>query len=114
MTEVLAYLSGVLILIGTLFSVLAAIGILRFPDVYTRIHAASKAGVVGAGLIFCGVVAASGDPALAIRGVFGLLFLVLTTPVSAHLLARAAYFAGFRPAPVTSVTELGQIRNNSP
>lgn len=114
MSDLLAYLAGGLILVGTLFSVLAALGLVRFPDVYTRIHAASKAGVVGAGLIFLAIVLASGDVAVSLRALFGILFLLLTTPVSAHLLARAAYFSGFVPAAPTRISELATIRKNNP
>ena len=99
------YAAAVLMLLGALFSVAAALGVLRFPDLYTRLHAASKAGLVGAGLIFCAVAIVAGDGATAMRAVLGILFLTLTTPVSAHLLARAAYRSGERPASATAVDD---------
>ena len=49
--EILQYIAGVFVLIGCVFSLLAAIGVLRFPDLYTRLHAATKTGVVGAGFV---------------------------------------------------------------
>ncbi len=96
---------AILVLVGALFSALAALGILRFPDVYTRMHAASKAGPLGAGLILLGAGLASGDLAVGLRCFFGLTFLILTSPVSAHLLSRAAIKSGIRPDKSTSIDE---------
>lgn len=92
--EVALYLAAACVAVGSLFSLLAAIGILRLPDLLTRMHAASKAGLIGAGLIMIGIAIASGESAIVLRAVLGMLFLALTTPVSAHLLARAAIKAG--------------------
>ncbi len=94
-----------LILIGALLSAVAALGLLRLPDVYTRLHAASKAGPLGAGLILLGCGLASGDWAIAVRCIVGFAFLILTTPVSAHLLARAALRTGTTPDARTSIDE---------
>ena len=88
--EILQYVAGVLVLVGALFCALAGLGILRFVDIYTRLHAASKAGTLGVGLLFIAVVFASFDITLIIRAVGGLLFVVMTSPLAAHLLARAA------------------------
>ena len=88
---------GVLVVVGALFCFLAALGVLRFPDVFTRMHAATKAGVLGAGLILLGAAIASADVAAILRAVAGMVFLVLTGPVSAHLLARAALQSGIKP-----------------
>lgn len=101
----MAYAAGVLMLIGALFSALAALGMLRFPDIYTRLHAASKAGPVGAGLILLGVAVASGDLGIALRALLGLAFLLITAPLSAHLLARAALRGGTTPDVTTAVNE---------
>src|SRR5690606_21808396 len=92
-------------LIGSAFCALAALGLLRLPDVYTRLHAASKAGTLGVGLILLGVGLASGEWSTAVRCVLGLLFVVLTTPISAHLLARAALQSGHAPDARTSIDE---------
>src|SRR5690606_26875108 len=97
MTDALTYLAAALMLAGALFSLLAAFGVLRLPDLYMRLHAASKAGVVGAGMILLAVAVSSFDAALALRAVLGIVFLVLSTPVSAHLLARSALKAGHSP-----------------
>lgn len=103
-------LAALVMVLGSLFSLLAAVGLLRLPDLYTRMHAASKAGVVGAGMILLAVAIVSFDGAVALRAMLGIIFLVLTTPVSAHLLARAAYQAGVRLTDRTSIDDLKQNR----
>ncbi|MEO8758090.1 MAG: monovalent cation/H(+) antiporter subunit G [Devosia sp.] len=104
------YLAAIVMLIGATFAMLAAIGVLRFPDLYTRLHAASNAGPLGAGLILIGAGFASGDLLIFIRCLLGLVFLVLVGPVSAHLLARAALRTGTAPSRITSINEY----DNSP
>lgn len=83
-----------LIIIGALFSLIGALGVLRFQDLYVRMHAASKAGTLGAGLLLLAVAIASAELGLITRAIAGVAFLILTTPVSAHLLARASVIAG--------------------
>ncbi|MDF2797969.1 MAG: Na+/H+ antiporter subunit [Devosia sp.] len=89
--ELALYLAALLMLLGALFSLLATVGVLRFPDLLTRMHAASKAGAVGGGLLLLAVALVSQDAAVALRALLGILFLLLTTPVAAHLLARVSY-----------------------
>lgn len=110
LVEVLQAIAALLIVIGSAFSLLAAVGLLRLPDIYTRMHAASKAGVLGAGLILLAVAIVSFDGAVALRAMLGIIFLVLTTPVAAHLLARAAYQTGIRLADLTGIDDLGRDR----
>jgi multicomponent Na+:H+ antiporter subunit G len=98
--------AAILIVIGALLSVLGAVGLLRFPDLFTRLHAASKAGAPGVGLILLGSGLASADPATILKGLVGVLFLILVTPISAHLLARAALSSGVKPVPGTSIDKL--------
>lgn len=98
--------AAILLVAGSLFAAIAGLGVLRLPDLYTRMHAASKAGAVGAGLILLGVAFAALDYAVVLRSVLGILFLLLTTPVSAHLLARSALRAGVKPASATNINEL--------
>lgn len=84
-------LASTLLLLGSLFCLLAAVGVLRFPDVYTRLHAAAKAGPLGAGLVLFGAGVGTGNIVVVVKCALGLVFLGLVGPVSAHLLARAAY-----------------------
>jgi multicomponent Na+:H+ antiporter subunit G len=105
--ELVQYLAALLILAGAGFSLVAAIGILRLPDLYTRLHAASKAGLVGAGFILIAVAISAFDGAVALRAVLGVIFLILSTPVAAHLLARAAQRSG---EPATSPTTVDDLK----
>ncbi|MCB9993413.1 MAG: monovalent cation/H(+) antiporter subunit G [Hyphomicrobiaceae bacterium] len=104
-------LAGVSILCGSIFSLLAAIGIVRLPDLFTRMHAASKAGTMGAGLMFLAVALISFNGPVILRAFVGFVFLLLTAPVSAHLLARAAYFA---KQPMTPLTRIDDLKNAPP
>ncbi|NLD54954.1 MAG: monovalent cation/H(+) antiporter subunit G [Burkholderiaceae bacterium] len=91
MTNLLACL---FLLAGAAVSLLAAIGVLRLPDFFMRMHAATKAGVAGCGLVLIGVALADGSAATWAKVSVALVFLLLTTPVAGHLLGRAAYVSG--------------------
>ena len=106
MEALLQYIAAALVLGGSVFGLLAAIGIVRLPDLYTRLHAASKAGVVGSGLILLAVAMISTDPAVVLRAILGIVFLLLSTPIAAHLLARAAYKAEELPTVATTIEEI--------
>jgi multicomponent Na+:H+ antiporter subunit G len=110
--ELASYIGGLLLLSGAAFSLLAAVGVLRLPDLFTRLHAASKAGVVGGGLVLLAVGVVSMEAAIWVRAVIGVLFLVLTTPISAHLLARASCLAGdkFYKNTIQNDLDLGRDR----
>ena len=103
---VLALVVAIMLVAGGVFTFLAALGILRLPDVYTRMHAASKAGTVGSGLLLIAVGLHAGDLATFSRAVAGFFFFILTAPVSAHLLAKAAHQVGYRLSPVSVCDEL--------
>ena len=84
------------LLIGTFFTLVAAIGILRMPDIYMRIHAVTKAGTVGIGLILLAVALFFVDSAVT-SGVIGImLFIIVTTPAAAHLLGKTMLKSKYR------------------
>jgi multicomponent Na+:H+ antiporter subunit G len=89
-------IAGVLLLVGAFFSLAAVIGLIRLPDLFSRMHAASKAGTMGSCVMLLALAVAAADPAIATRALAGVLFFMLTAPLSAHLLAKAAYSAGYR------------------
>lgn len=105
-TALLQYVAAALTVLGAVFGLLAAVGVLRLPDLYTRMHAASKAGVVGAGLMLLAMAIESGDGSVIVRALLGILFLLLSTPVGAHLLAKAAYRVGLRPIVSNSFNDM--------
>lgn len=90
MSEAFAYVADALVVLALVVMTVGVLGLYRMPDVYTQLHATSKA-------VFLGVIAilvasgASHDPAIISRAVLIGAFLLLTTPVSAHVVARAAY-----------------------
>lgn len=85
-------------LAGVAFLCIAALGVIRLPDPFQRMHAATKAGTLGAGLVIIGSVIAHGAVDATIMGIFTVIFLLLTVPVAGHLLGRAAYVSGARLA----------------
>ena len=106
MQELLLYLVGGILIISAVFSLAAAIGILRLPDLYTRMHAASKAGTLGSGLALLAIAIFSLEGSVVLRAVAGFVFFLLTAPVASHLLARAAYVAGYRLDERTKINDM--------
>ncbi len=87
-------LIAVLLTSGTFFALVAAIGVLRFPDIYMRLSAASKASTLGTSLILAAVALFFNSASVAGKVVAIIAFTLLTAPVAAHMLGRAAYFSG--------------------
>lgn len=81
--------ASVLLLLGAIFSLIAALGILRFEDFYARIHAATKASTFGIGLIGVAAALAIGTPSAWVKMLFTVFFLFITLPIAAHLLGRS-------------------------
>jgi multicomponent Na+:H+ antiporter subunit G len=90
--DVLPVIGGALAVLGALFLLLAAIGVVRMPDVYNRMQAGTKATTLGSMLFLLGVGLAR--PEWFGRIVLLILFVVFTNPISSHALARAAHAAG--------------------
>ncbi|MEM6304909.1 MAG: monovalent cation/H(+) antiporter subunit G [Pseudomonadota bacterium] len=88
------WLAAVLILAGSAMTASAGIGIVRLPDVFTRMHAATKVGTLGSGLILAGTAVHFGDPGVVLRCVLIIFFLLLTAPIGAHMIGRAAMRLG--------------------
>lgn len=84
-------LSAIFLFLGAGFMFIAALGLVRFPDLFTRMHAASKAGSLGLGCILVGVAVAYPTPIVIAKCIMVLLFVFLTTPIAAHMIGRAAY-----------------------
>lgn len=82
-----------LLTLGVAFIVIASIGVARLPDVFQRMHSATKAGGIGTSLVVLGVLVAGGI-ARPISGALTVLFMLLSLSVSSQLLARAAYMSG--------------------
>ncbi|MBW3613286.1 MAG: monovalent cation/H(+) antiporter subunit G [Chloroflexi bacterium] len=87
-------LVAAVVVTGTTFILLAAIGVVRMPDVYTRMQVSTKGASLGAGCVLLAVPVFFGDVAIGVRALLIIIFIFLTTPISAHMLARAAYIVG--------------------
>ena len=87
-------MASILLLIGSLFVLVAAVGVLRLPDLLMRMHAATKAGTLGAGLLLIAVAVSIPDTSVLARALPTFVFLLLTAPIAAHVIARAAYYTG--------------------
>ncbi|MCG5508792.1 monovalent cation/H(+) antiporter subunit G [Ectothiorhodospira sp. A-7Y] len=96
MTELLVeILISLFLLAGVGFMFVAALGLLRMPDLPIRLHATTKAGALGGGLLMIAVgLEFFGDVTVAAKAAAIIVFLVLTGPVAAHLIGRAGYFIG--------------------
>lgn len=85
---------SVLVLLGGFFAFIAGLGILRLPDVLIRMHATTKAGTLASGLIMLAVAVGIGDAPTIARSVAIVVFLLVTAPVAAHMIGRAAFRSG--------------------
>lgn len=90
-------LSWILLVGGALACVVGGVGLLRMPDFYTRIHAASVSDAVGAGLILAGLLLQADSALVALKLVVIGLLIFFTSPVATHALARAALDRGLEP-----------------
>ncbi len=87
-------LSLFLLLLGSVFMLLAAIGLARMPDVFTRLHSTTKSTTLGVGCIMLGVALIFNDFAIGVRALAIVVFMFSTAPVAAHMIGRAAYHSG--------------------
>jgi len=88
-----AWITAGLWLTGASFALLAAVGVWRMPDVFTRMQASTKASTLGLGCLLLGAALQWGDVGSVVRLASIFAFTLLTTPVAAHVIARAAYLA---------------------
>ena len=91
---VLDVLSAVLMLTGVALALAAAVGLLRFPDVFSRMHAATKPATLGLLLVTVGAALRMDDGGDAVKLLLVAAFQFLTAPVAAHMIGRAAYRSG--------------------
>lgn len=89
--------AAILILLGGFMTVLAGVGIVRLPDVFIRMHAATKVGTLGAGLVMAAAAFYFGELSVVVQCVLIVLFLLLTAPIGAHMIGRAALKSGVKP-----------------
>ncbi len=107
-------LVAIMIVTGSLLCLIAAAGMIRLPDTLIRMHAATKAGTLGAGLILAGLAFYFSQVGPVLRASLTLIFLFLTAPVGAHLIGRAAYRSGIQLFSRTCVDQLGDDMRAKP
>lgn len=92
----------ILLAIGLFFMGVGAIGLLRFPDFYTRLHATGKCDTLGGGLVIVGLIIYHlfhymGTPLVSIKLLFLILFIFIGNPTATHAIMKAAYRTGLKP-----------------
>lgn len=86
----------VLILVGVIFDVLGCLGLIRLPDVYNRLQAATKSVTLGTCMILFGTFLEFGLTGGGVKALIAILFVLLTSPTAAHALARGSHVRGFK------------------
>jgi multicomponent Na+:H+ antiporter subunit G len=109
--------AGVLVVTGIFFVIVGAIGFLRLPDVFCRLHVTGVLDTLGAPLVLLGVVVHVGFATVSLKLVLATVFLIVTSPLLGHLLARAALEAGHLPGvienPEESASAIGRRRRGA-
>jgi len=90
-------LSWICLVVGGIFCVIGALGLLRMPDFYTRMHAASVIDTVGAGLMLLGLMLQAGFTLVAAKLLIVAMLIFLASPTATHALARSAMLRGLKP-----------------
>ena len=109
----LTWISAACILAGAIITFIAALGVLRLPDFFMRMHAATKAGVVGPSLLLLGAGFYDFTWATWLKIVLAITFLFMTTPIAGHLLGKAGFVGGVRFWAGTSRNDLGRVLPSS-
>lgn len=85
------WIAAILLVAGSIFMLLSAVGTLRFPDIFTRMHAATKASSFGVGLMLSACVIYFNDSWTIAQALIIIIFIFITAPISAHMIGRVAY-----------------------
>lgn len=106
-------MDSLFMLLGSFFIAVAALGVFRMPELYARMHSSTKAGTLGLGLILLSVVIHFDSLGIGTRAFATLIFVVLTAPVGAHVVGRAAYYTGVPLWKETLVDEIQQWKEKT-
>ena len=105
MAEILNFISNLFLLIGTIFFVVGTIGVIRFFDLYTRLHALTKVDNIGLGFILFGMILKSGDIFIALKLVLIWIMVLLSSSTLTYILSSHSNKSGEKP-------KLGEIDND--
>jgi multicomponent Na+:H+ antiporter subunit G len=89
-------IGSILIIIGVIFNIFGCIGLVRFPDVYNRLQAATKCVTLGTILLLVGVAVASWSGPTSAKALICALFILITSPTAAHAIAKGSYASGVK------------------
>jgi len=95
--EIRLIISGIFLFLGCFLILVAAIGVVRFPDFYTRIHAAGKSETLGQFLVILSLMIFEGFTLVSVKLLLIVAFIFICNPTATHALAKAAYLSGLRP-----------------
>ncbi len=114
MELVLDIISWFCLVTGSFFCLSGGVGLLRFPDFYSRIHAASLTDTLGAGLIIIGLVFQAGWGIISAKLIMILIFSLLAGMTASHAMAKAALKSGLKPEPVEENEEQSGDKRSKP
>ncbi|ACB84099.1 monovalent cation/H(+) antiporter subunit G [Natranaerobius thermophilus] len=102
-----------LLISGTFFFFIGVVGLIRLPDVYTRMHATTKCDTLGAGLLLLALILAQPLTIATLKTVFIIVFIWITHPTAAHIIARASYHTRMPQYPDTQYIDMTEEEGNS-
>ena len=97
MDIIITIISGIFIAIGCFLIVVASIGVVRFPDFYSRMHPAGKGDTLGQGFVLVGLMIYEVFDLISVKLLLLIIFIFIANPTATHALAKAAYVAGVKP-----------------
>ena len=95
--ELRLIITGTLLSLGIFFIIVASIGIIRFPDFFSRIHPAGKSDTLGQILVLLGLIAYEGFTLVSIKLLIIITFILITNPTATQAMAKAAFMTGLKP-----------------
>jgi multicomponent Na+:H+ antiporter subunit G len=110
----LPYLSGFSLAIGTLALVVGSLGLIRLPDVFSRIHAVGMMDTAGVGFIVLGMMIHEGFSLISVKLAAVAVFLFFTSPIATHAVAQVAHKSGFSPVATGAATSAKKVARKKP
>ena len=103
-----------MIVIGVVFNIIGCIGLIRLPDLYNRLQAATKCVTLGTCTVLAGCMFLSDNTSLTLKCLICLIFILITSPTAAHALARGSYAFGVRLWDKSVVDKYKAVQNKGP
>ena len=110
----LHYLSGLSLAIGTLALIVGSLGLIRLPDVFSRIHAVGMMDTAGVGFIVLGTMIHEGFSLISVKLAAVAVFLFFTSPIATHAVAQVAHKSGFSPVATGASTSAKKVARKKP